>query len=175
MMPIALSLPFYISNLKDLKYIEIKNGPCNASVCVSVCLSVCVCVRCFLVNKFQPNGWTDLDVVFKKMVAYRTGSNPIEIGDLGSKVKVTMTLYPFFLHISQLTSLLWISALLCRIIMKFSSSLRYALGRFVFEFDKIWMGDDVIVTSFKFSANNCPYLKFYWTYKLHTWYQCTTT
>ena len=25
------------------------------------------------------------------MVAYRTGSNPIEIGDLGSKVKVTMT------------------------------------------------------------------------------------
>ena len=25
------------------------------------------------------------------MVAYRTGSNPIEIGDLGSKVKVTVT------------------------------------------------------------------------------------
>ena len=36
-----------------------------------------------------------------------------------------------------------------------------ALGRFVFEFDKIQMGDDVIVTSFKFSANNCPYFKFY--------------
>ena len=25
------------------------------------------------------------------MVGYRTGSNPIEIGDLGSKVKVTVT------------------------------------------------------------------------------------
>ena len=25
------------------------------------------------------------------MVAYRTGSNPIEIGDLGLKVKVTVT------------------------------------------------------------------------------------
>ena len=25
------------------------------------------------------------------MVAYRTGFNPIEIGDLGSKVKVTVT------------------------------------------------------------------------------------
>ena len=25
------------------------------------------------------------------MVAYNTGSNPIEIGDLGSKVKVTVT------------------------------------------------------------------------------------
>ena len=31
-------------------------------------------------------------------------------------------------------------------------SLRYVLGRFVFEFGKIQMGDDVIVTSFKFSA-----------------------
>ena len=38
---------------------------------------------------------------------------------------------------------------------------RYALGRFVFEFDKIRMGDDVIVTSFKFSVNNGPYFKFY--------------
>ena len=32
--------------------------------------------------------------------------------------------------------------------------IRYALGRFVFEFDKIRMSDDVIVTSFKFCANN---------------------
>ena len=51
--------------------------------------------------------------------------------------------------------------MLCPIKMKFSLSLRYSLGRFVFEFDKILMGDDVIVTSFKFSANNCPYFKFY--------------
>ena len=35
--------------------------------------------------------------------------------------------------------------------MKFSLSLRYALGRFVFEFDKIRIGDDVFVISFKFS------------------------
>ena len=41
--------------------------------------------------------------------------------------------------------------------MKFSLSLTYALGRFVFEFDKIRMGDDVIVTSFKLYPNNCPY------------------
>ena len=33
--------------------------------------------------------------------------------------------------------------------------------KFVSEFDKIRMGDDVIVTSFKFSANYCPYFKFY--------------
>ena len=30
--------------------------------------------------------------------------------------------------------------------MKFSLSLRYAFGRFVFEFDKIQMDDDIIVT-----------------------------
>ena len=37
------------------------------------------------------------------MAAYHTGSDPIEIGDLGSKVKVTQ--YPFFLHNSLSTSL----------------------------------------------------------------------
>ena len=31
------------------------------------------------------------------MVAYYTGSNPIEMGDFVSKVKVTVTQYPFFL------------------------------------------------------------------------------
>ena len=49
------------------------------------------------------------------MVVYCTGSNPIEIGDLGSKVKVTVTQYPFFLHNFLLTCLLYISALLCLI------------------------------------------------------------
>ena len=34
--------------------------------------------------------------------------------------------------------------------MKFNLLLRYALGRFVFEFYKIRMDDDVIVTSFNF-------------------------
>ena len=102
------------------------------------------------------------------LVAYCSRSNSIEIGDLGSKVKVIVSLYPFFLHNSLLSFLLWISAVLCPIKMKFSLSLRYALSRFVFEFDKIRMGDNVIVTSFKFSANNCLYFKFYWTYKLYS-------
>ena len=108
------------------------------------------------------------------MDAYRTGSDLIEIGDLGSKVKASVTYYPF-LHNSLLASLLWISPFLCLIKMKFSLSLRYALGRFVFEFHKIQMGDDVIMTSFKFSANNYPYFKIYRTNKLHSWYLCTTT
>ena len=53
------------------------------------------------------------------------------------------------------------SDLLRPINMKFSMSLRYALGRFAFEFHKYRMGDDVIVTYFKFSPNNCPYFKLY--------------
>ena len=80
-----------------------------------------------------------------------------------------------FLHNSLLTYLLWISVLLCPINMKFSLLLKYALSRFVFKFHKNQTDDDVFVTSFKFSANNCPYLRFYWTYKLYTWYPCTTT
>ena len=55
------------------------------SVCLSVCVSVCMCV-CVFVNKIQPNGCTNLDAV-----ANCTGSDPIEIGDLGLKVKVTVT------------------------------------------------------------------------------------
>ena len=53
--------------------------------------------------------------------------------------------------------------------MKSGMSLRYAIGRFVFELSKIienQMDDDVIVTSFYFPPNNCPYFKFYWTYNL---------
>ena len=69
-----------------------------------------------------------------------------------------------FLHNSMLTSLLCISVLLCTIKMKFGLSLWYTFGRFVFKFHKVRMGDDVIMTSFKFSPNNFPYLKFYWIY-----------
>ena len=53
------------------------------------------------------------------MVASDIGSNPIEFGDLGSKVKATLTSYPFFLHNSLLTSVPCILALLCLIKMKF--------------------------------------------------------
>ena len=59
------------------------------------------------------------------MAAYRTGSNLFVIGDFGSKVKVTVTYYPFFLH----NYLLGISALLCPIIIKFNMSLINTLGR----------------------------------------------
>ena len=56
-------------------------------------------------------------------------------------------------------------------------SFRYALGRFVYKFHKIQMRDDVIMTSFKFSPNNCPYLKFNYSraWKRRTWDQYTTT
>ena len=95
------------------------------------------------------------------MVAYNTDSDPNEIGDLVSKVKVTVTQNRFFLHNYLLSSLLYISLFLCLIKMKFGMSLRYAVGRFMFKFHKIQTDDDVIVTSFKFSPNNCPYLEFY--------------
>ena len=51
------------------------------------------------------------------------------------------------------------------ITLKFGMPLGYALGRFVFEFHKNQMGDDVSVKSYKFSPNKCPYFKFYWIYK----------
>ena len=92
------------------------------------------------------------------------GSDPI--GD-----KVTVMQYTFFLHNSLLTSRLWISALLCPIKRKFGMLFMYALSRLAFEFHKKWMVDDVLLTLFKFYPNNCQYLKFSWTYKLHTWYQ----
>ena len=88
------------------------------------------------------------------MDAYRTGSDFIEIGDLGSKVKVTVTYYPFFLYNSLLASLLWISAFLCLIKMNFSMLQTYTLGILAFKFEKCQMDDDVIVTSFEFSPNN---------------------
>ena len=105
------------------------------------------------VNKIPAKQMHSFGRGFRKMVAYRTGSYPIKIGYLWSKVKVTVTEYPFFLHNYLLTFLLLITALLCPIKIKFSLSFRFALGRFVFEFNKIRMVDDVIVM--KFSANNC--------------------
>ena len=59
------------------------------TICLFVCLSVCLSDVC-LWTKFQPNWCTDLDAVFA-YVPYRTGSDPIEIDDIDSKVKVTMT------------------------------------------------------------------------------------
>ena len=84
--------PFYTSMTSRRGYIFTR-----VCLCVCVCVCVCVCLSVslsvclsvcpdFLLTNFQPNGWTDLDAV-----AYRTGSKPIEIGDFGSKVKVTVT------------------------------------------------------------------------------------
>ena len=50
--------------------------------------------------------------------------------------------------------------------IRFGVSLKYTFGRFVFKFHKYRMGDDVNVTSFKFTTNNCQYLKSYSTYKI---------
>ena len=67
---------------------------------------MCVCQS---VNKIPAEGMHRFGLIFAAMVAYRTDSDPNEIGDLWLKVKVTMTQYPFFLHNSLLNYLLWIS------------------------------------------------------------------
>ena len=59
---------------------------------LSVCLSVCVCVSgCILVNKIPAERMHRFGRGFRQMVASCIGSNAIEFGDLGSKVKVTVT------------------------------------------------------------------------------------
>ena len=60
---------------------------------LSVCVRLSVCVCDCLWTKFQPNECTDLDAVFAVWLQYRIGSNPVEICDFGSKVKVRVTLY----------------------------------------------------------------------------------
>ena len=72
-------------------------------------------------------------------------------------------------YISQLLYVWSIWNLVCRFDMPFADLSK--------NFMKIkWvMGNDVMVTPFKFSPYNCPYFKFYWTYKLHFWYKHSTT
>ena len=110
---------------------------CSLSVCVSVCLSVCPAI---LVNKIQAEQIHRFGRSLRLMAAYITGSDPIQIGDLGSKVKVTVAQNPFFLHNSLLTSLLCILAPLCPMKVKFDIPFRYALGRFAFHFHKKFNG-----------------------------------
>ena len=62
----------------------------SVCVCVCVCVFVCVCV-CPFVNKIPAKRMHQFGCDFRLTVAYHTGSDPIEIGDLGSKVKVTVT------------------------------------------------------------------------------------
>ena len=99
-------------------------------LCFNCCLSVRMAV-CLSVNKIPAERMHQFGRNFRYTVVYSTGTDPVEICDLGSKVKVTVNQYSFFLHSSLLTPLLSISALLCLIKMKFDMSLRYALGRCV--------------------------------------------
>ena len=100
---------------------------CSLSVCVSVCVCVCPAI---LVNKIPA----------ERMHRYCTGSDSIEIGDLGSKVKVTVTQYPFFFIILYQQIPMYISALVCLIILKFGMPLKYALCISLIEFHKNQMG-----------------------------------
>ena len=69
--------------------------------CIFTAICLCVSVRLCMWTKFQLTGFINLDAFFCYTVAYHTGSDPIEIGDLGSKVKVTVTQYPF-IHLHEI-------------------------------------------------------------------------
>ena len=103
----------------------------------AVCLSVCMSVRLCLWTKFQPNKWADLDAVFAKRLLTLLAQTLLKLVTLGQRSRSQWRNIHFFLHNSLLTSLLYISALLCLIIMKFDMSLRYTLGRFCSNFLKI--------------------------------------
>ena len=119
--------PFHYTSTKSWR------GYIFTAVCLCVCLSVCVsCSACE-----QNSSQTDAPIWMRFLLngCLPHWLDPIEIGEHGSKVKVTVTQYPFFYN-SLSTSLLYISALLCLIKLKFGMSLRYALWRFVLEFQK---------------------------------------
>ena len=137
-------------------------------VCVSECLSGSACEQ----NSAKRMNWFGRG--FRWVLLTALAQSLIRLVNLGQRSRSQWRNTNFFLYNSVLTSLFCISALLCSIKIKFGMWLRYTLCRFVFKFHEIRMGDDVIMTSFKFSPNNCPYLKFYWTYKLRTWNQYTT-
>ena len=76
-----------------------------------------------------------------------------------------MTWYLNFLYNSLLTSLLCISVLLCPIKRKLVCHLDMPLVvNLCLNFINII---ELMMSLFK-SSSSCPYLKFYWTYKLHT-------
>ena len=95
-----------------------------------VCVSVCVCVwvsDVFLLTKFKPNGYTDFDAVFAKWLLTALAQPLLKLVILGQKSRSQWRNTHFF-HNSLLISLLFISALVCTIKMKFGMSLRYTLG-----------------------------------------------
>ena len=52
---------------------------------LSVCLSVCLCVWLCLWTKFEPIGWTDLDVVFAKWLLTALAWSLLKLGTLGQR------------------------------------------------------------------------------------------
>ena len=77
-----------------INYISTKSwrGYIFTAVCLCVCLCVCVSVcPALLMNKILAERMNRFGCGFRKMAASRTGSDSIEFGDLGSKVKVTVT------------------------------------------------------------------------------------
>ena len=104
---------------------------CSLSVCLSVCLCVCVCPALFLWKKFHQNGYTDLDAVFPIWLLRTLAQTVLKLVILDQRSRSRWLNIFFFLHNSSVTSLLYISTLVCLIHLKFDLPFWYALCRFV--------------------------------------------
>ena len=98
----------------------------------SIFTAVCLCVRLCLWTKFlgQPNRWTDLDAVFAKRLISTLARTLLKLVTLGQRSRSQWLKIHFF-FIILLTSLMYISALVCLTNLKFDMTLWYALCRFV--------------------------------------------
>ena len=100
-------------------------GGVNFYYSLSMCKSLCVCVWVSGTSCEQNSSRTDEPILMRFALngCLHHWLGPYWNCGLESKVKVTVTQYPFFLHNSLLTSLLYISVLLCLIKLKFLSSM----------------------------------------------------
>ena len=103
----------------------------------------------WLVNKIQAKRMHRLDAVFAKRLLTTLKSLTLDQRSRPQWLNIH-----FFLHNSLLTSLLYISTFLSLIKLKSGLSLRYALFRFVVEFHKNQMGDDVTRRHLRFLHTN---------------------
>ena len=144
---------------------------CSLSLCVCVCVCVCVslsvCVSVSEQNSSKTNApiwkWFLLnDCLLHLLRPYWNRWARVKVQGHSDAISI-------FLHNILLTSLHWISALrsqsnlVCYLYMPL---VNLYLNFMVIE---IRMMMTSFVTWFKLSQSNCPYLKFYWTYKNHTW------
>ena len=143
---------------------DVKHPFRRLCVCVFFCLSVCQWTN------FQSNGCTDMDAVFDKCLLIALARTQWKLVNLGQKSRSQWRNIPFFFinHclipycVSQL-SYVWSKwNLICRLD---NISVVVLCWNFI--------SDEWMMTSLW--HNNFPYQKFYGTFKLHTWYQCTTT